>query len=403
MAQNERLRWVTGYHGPLAPGISLARRLLDWLTADRSLLFEVGTIFLASRIALIIASILAVSLVPERLASNLPHPSSNPFLDAWTRWDGNYYLGIARFGYNRPDTYAFFPLYPLLIRFTTPIIGNQIIAALLISNLAFLGALVYLAKLTTLEFGPELRTRTLLYLTIAPLAFFFFAVYTESLFLFLSVACFYHARRGQWWLAGLAGLLAGTCRVVGILLTIPLLLEFLAHRPVRLRPAVLAVAAPAFGLAIWLAYNAWQTGNPLTTFLVLQYPPFDRVRSWPPETLAVAITRLLGAYYDRYTWTINAFDLLSAFALIVASFVAAIRLRPSYAAYIAATALLLLSSRTAPLTLISISRYVMVVFPLFWLLAQAGSRPWLDRLIQILSPMLLAIFLTLFARWYWAG
>src|SRR5215813_4098295 len=38
------------------------------------------------------------------------------FTTAWRRWDGVYFLRIARLGYNHPGLPPFFPLYPLLIR-----------------------------------------------------------------------------------------------------------------------------------------------------------------------------------------------------------------------------------------------------------------------------------------------
>ena len=53
--------------------------------------------------------------------------------------------------------------------------------------------------------------RTILYLMMFPAAFFFFAPYSESLFLLFIVASFWGARRKKWAVAGFAGLVPVCC------------------------------------------------------------------------------------------------------------------------------------------------------------------------------------------------
>ena len=61
-------------------------------------------------------------------------------------------------------------------------------AALLVSNLAFLGALLALFALTADAFGERIARRAIVVTALFPTAFFFLAPYTESLFLFLSMS-----------------------------------------------------------------------------------------------------------------------------------------------------------------------------------------------------------------------
>ncbi len=71
--------------------------------------------------------------------------------------------------------------------------------------------------------------RSLIYLTFAPYALFFFAGYSESLFVLLCIAVFLLLRRGKpldWWLAGFCGFLAALTRSAGMFLAIPFLVAY---------------------------------------------------------------------------------------------------------------------------------------------------------------------------------
>src|SRR5438132_10323548 len=78
------------------------------------------------------ASILAFTRVrpghfrPE--APFAPAPSGLRWLQAWSWWDGAWYIGIAHHGYffhrGAQSPVAFFPGYPLAIRFVTLFVRN---------------------------------------------------------------------------------------------------------------------------------------------------------------------------------------------------------------------------------------------------------------------------------------
>src|SRR5262245_21849721 len=76
----------------------------------------------------------------------------NTLLKSWVHWDGQHYIDIASKGYEfegqRWPNIAFFPLYPMFIRASAPLVGFQYsIAALLVAQLAFFGALLLLYDL----------------------------------------------------------------------------------------------------------------------------------------------------------------------------------------------------------------------------------------------------------------
>ena len=68
---------------------------------------------------------------------------------------------------------------------------------------------------------------SLFYMLVFPASFFSSLVYSEGLFLFLSISSFYYARKRQWAAASALGLLASLTRNFGVIMFIPLLMEYL--------------------------------------------------------------------------------------------------------------------------------------------------------------------------------
>ncbi|HEY7420342.1 MAG TPA: mannosyltransferase family protein, partial [Ktedonobacteraceae bacterium] len=166
----------------------------------------------------------------------LPNYSTNhlSLLDViytWYRWDAIRFISIATKGYTSLEYAAFFPLFPTMERVLSRGLHiDVLVAGMIISNLAFLGTLIVLYRLTDVEFDRETAKRTVLYLSIFPTALFFFAAYNESLFLFFALASFYALRRGSWWLAGLFGFLATLTRSIGLFLIIIFFYEYIRQR-----------------------------------------------------------------------------------------------------------------------------------------------------------------------------
>jgi hypothetical protein len=166
------------------------------------------------------------------------------------RWDAVWYLVIAHYGYRpslgpftSPRT-AFFPLYPLGLRGISELGVPPIAAGVALSLAALAAALYWLHRLSTLELarlaphgdraGDTARLAVLV-MALAPMAFFFSAVYSESLYLALSVGVFWCARQGRWGWAGVLGALASATRSAGLVLVVPMLVLYLygprADRP----------------------------------------------------------------------------------------------------------------------------------------------------------------------------
>src|SRR5947208_15403446 len=89
-----------------------------------------------------------------------------------------------------------------------------LLAGVLISNLALLVALIYLASVVAIDHDAAAGTRAALYLLVFPTSVFLAVVYPESLLIALSIGAVYHARRGQWLAAAVLGVVAALPRPV---------------------------------------------------------------------------------------------------------------------------------------------------------------------------------------------
>ena len=167
-------------------------------------------------------------------------PLSDRFFAAFDRWDAQWYLQVARHGYDGTSA-AFFPLYPLVVR----VLGSSIVTATLVSLVA-----AGVGAWAVAEIAPRLRDDSVLLLALFPTAFVFTSVYSDGLFLAFSAWSFLFAQRGHAWRAGIAGALACATRLLGLAL-LPALVLLLWRTPRKLVPLVLLPAAVA-GYALYL-------------------------------------------------------------------------------------------------------------------------------------------------------
>ena len=211
------------------------------LPVSRELLLAVVPPFVVSRL-LLIGLTLATALARHQ-----------PLLAVWNQWDSTWYLGIASHGYHwrlhwhhHTESLAFFPLYPLLMRAGMSLGFSGILVGLVISNVAFAGALFYVHRLVATELGEVSGQRAVWLVALFPTAFFTFAPYTEGLFLLCAAGALYHARQGQALTAGFWVAADVVTRPTGIILVLPILL-LLGPRRLQswlqgLGPAVCATA-----------------------------------------------------------------------------------------------------------------------------------------------------------------
>ena len=229
-------------------------------------------IFIWSRLAIWLAALFALyAFEPGRNpdAARWDDPSVTHDLgavtDVWARWDSVWFLRIAEHGYEHlsNSATAFFPLYPAAVGLLGRVLlGHYVLAGIVVSLTTGLATFVLLYRLAEDKIGADGARRAVLYLALFPMALFLQAVYSESLYLMLTVVAFLAAERRRFLGAGLACGLALLTRPVAVALLPALAIFAWRSAQPRRNLAQLAVAPLVFAtypLLLWA-----QRGDPWT-------------------------------------------------------------------------------------------------------------------------------------------
>ena len=332
------------------------------------------------------------------------------FWDAFARWDSGWYFSIARYGYewlqDGRSNIAFFPLYPLLMRYLGLALGGGrfriYLAGILISWVAFALAMVLLYRLARLDLSEQEAARAVTYAAVFPFAFIFGLVYPESLFLLLSVAAFYGFRTRRWWLAGLAGAAVTATRANGLFMLPALAVvawqQTRGDGAARWRAAA-ALAASCTGIGAYCAFVYSISGDPFewadTIGRWAWYPGSGSawLALWTVISgLASSPYVFLTAAPDRIPHTLNA---AAALSLLAATPFIWRRFGPAYPLLILVNLYVPLSSGS----LAGLGRYSAVLFPFALWLATIRSRV-AESAILVGFGMLYVVCLMLFTALY---
>jgi 4-amino-4-deoxy-L-arabinose transferase-like glycosyltransferase len=407
--------------------VGVGQRLREDLAARRDLRIEdaagpaVG-IYLWSRAAIWLAAVFALFFfTPNR------HPDADRwdtprlhelgyFTDIWARWDSDYFLRIAQNGYDEAST-AFHPLYPGLVAVLgRAFFGHYLLAGLVISLLAALGSFLLLHRIAEERLGADAARRTVLYLALFPMALFLQTVYSESLFLLLTLAAFVLAERGRFGAAGVAAGLAILTRAAGLAL-----LPALALLAWRQRDRLQALAGVALALPVAAVYPLvlWrQVGDP--------WAFTDAQDRWhrhfsPAGPLGGIWDGLVAGWHGLQQFVVGhgtnvpgvnpmhaAAENLQALVYLVLFVMLAIvawqRFGAAYGLFAAVSLAIPLSYPSDRWPLLSLPRFGLVIFPLFLALAAlTAGRPRLHTAVVACSALFLGVAVVQWALWQWVA
>lgn len=338
-------------------------------------------------------------LLPSRFAPLdfiAPLWQSNFLFWSLANFDGEHYLSIAEFGYqvrNGFPQYAFFPLYPLLIRLMSFFTRDLYLAGLLVSQLSLYLALTFLAKWTT-----SLKLRSITpQLLLSPGAVFLASIYSEPLFLALAAMTMYFCESKQWGRATLLTALATATRVNGIFLAIFLLVKIYKSS----KSSLISISyffISLGGLASYMLFLYFKTGDPLAWFHA--QGAWGKAVATSPLTTLVSYLRAISVDFSPdLTHLVVIFEVLVTLTLF-ALFVALLRshlLDLSYWLYLALNLALPITTGS----LGSMPRFILTLYPLFVVLP---SLPKVSRaLYYIVSTLVATAGTILFTRGYWYG
>ena len=374
-------------------------------------------VFAISRIFLLLWAIFVTTIQPiseepdEILRPYLGEPIlsnsvSGTLLGPWQRFDTQHYVRIARVGYAAEEDSVFPPLYPLAIRGLGYIIPNllsinerHLAAAIVISNLAFLGTLILLYRVTQEELDEQAARRAIVYLAIFPTAFFLMAGYTESIFILLVLGAIWSARQGRFWTGGLFGFLAPLTRLTGWILVVPLAFEYFEQRGFRwrkIRPDFLAVLLPLISVVGFLGWRQWADLPPIGEI----YQAYWHQTTGIPGADLLTATNKMVLGEAPFTLYLDFLVIILLTGMTVATFK---KLGVTYGLYCAMLLLFMLLPKSQLKPLFSFTRYALAFFPMFMVLGQAGENPWINRLIVYPSIALYLYFSGQFFRWGWVA
>jgi hypothetical protein len=404
-----------------------------WLDPGRrAALADAGRALLVTRALVLAVALAAPAVVGERAGAAAAFDPQrltvgagavgDALLAGAARWDAVWFLAIAGEGYGTdPQRPAFFPLYPLLARAAGVLVGSTVVGGVLVSLTALAAALYLLRRLTALELGAP-AARLAVWLTAAfPMSFFFSAVYSEALFLAVSVGCVHAARMDRWATAGVLGLLATATRSAGVVLLVPLAVLLWQHRHTGLARRAPWAALVPLGAAAFCGWLALRGGGARA--------PFDAQAEWYRE-LAVPFSGVWEgtvAAWDGARQLLSgsrtpvyfeasggdpfetAWANLEQWGYLVLAAVGLVgvarRLPPAYAGYVAAALALPLSAPVAPQPLMSLGRFVLVLFPLamwggWWLSRRGRTARAAVALVWVAG---LVVSTGRFATWRWVA
>jgi hypothetical protein len=328
------------------------------------------------------------------------------FIERLAPYDGQYYLDIAERGYRRlgrrelnarmgpAGNYAFFPLYPALLWLAGPLGQRGAVAAMVFLNVALSSAaavaLYHLAFRLGLPAWPSV-----LFLLTFPTAVFQDVLYTESLFLFLTVAVALLALDGRFRTGSVLGYLAGLTRPQGLLVSALCLGSApggTKASPGRKQSRAwqwVAAGAPALGIVTFSVVLWLSIGAPLG-FLGIQ-------SSWARDFSPASLLRELASPGSYKGPPFDLLALLFGVGLVPLLW----RYLPrSLALYGTLSVVLPLSTGT----MLSFGRFISVSFPHFLCLAKIFERWRVARLVLLLGFVTLqAILLRGLIAWHFVG
>jgi hypothetical protein len=329
-------------------------------------------------------------------------PETYDIVGKFIKWDAHWYTYIAQQGYDN-FTVVFFPMLIILIKITAPICNYDYgLAGFFVCNIFSAACFFLMYSLFQIDFTRAVSARALMAFAAMPTSFFLHSIYTEPVFLTFSLACAYYARIGKWWRAGSCAAMAALTRNIGVFLVFFLICEYWEQyqkeRFLRRLPTytLLAIALPLLALLGFIVYNYWLFGDPLA-FVSAQKawgrefsPPWVNIGNGFIQVLHGAETAILLDFL---------MVLLGVVALLVMTFLPGLNIPRSYLVISWLWLLVPLCSTSPWMPLYSMSRFVLVIFPLYLYIARFPTCFF--RVFILISAIVMALCSILFTNWYW--
>ena len=355
--------------------------------------------------AIVFLSAYVAMHIPELAPAGFVNPlreQTVPFVEKFIKWDAHWYTYTAQHGYDKQNI-VFFPVLIVLLRALLELGLNISLFGFIICNLFAFSSFIFLYLVVRQHYSAEVAQRTLMVFAVMPTSFFLNTIYTESIFMTFSLASLYYLRQNSWWRAGLFAALATVTRNLGIVIVLVMIYKYITEYGQwrnRANPLAAMLLSPA-ALLGFMAFNYWQVGDVFAFFTGQQawgrqfeYP---WVNIWNNALLiqsrfpviepGIVIDMILVLFCIAVLLILPMrFDFLIPFPYLILGWI---------------WFFIPLFSTSPWFPLYSMSRFILVVFPFYILLAQL-PRP-LFWLYWIASAVGLFFSTLWFTGWYWIG
>lgn len=327
------------------------------------------------------------------LANTLLLHDKGNFSSVMCKWDCKWYLTIINEGYDQMvrthphawkglANWAFFPLYPNLVSLTSQLSGlNPVIAGIMLNQLCVFIAALFFYRLLRLNFN-DLNSRFgVVLLVFSPFSVYFASLYTEGLFLLLSVSGFYFLRTKRSLISSVLGGLLSATRPVGIMFIVPVIIASLRQRR-PLSNILLALLLASSGLLVYMLFLHARTGD----FLAFEHiqKAWGR-KGWESTHILRQLWLMLLDTHNSLLFILSA--LLSLYLLF----------KRYYEEALFNLACILPGVMTG--TMMSEGRFCGTLFTFYFAWVVVAERSWTGKILILLASMVL--YLSYFI--YWVG
>lgn len=359
-------------------------------------------LFLFWRMGLFFLTYLASAVFPKVANTGIGAVGPGKTFDfwaSWAQWDGGYYLNIAQNGYSSPEQFAFFPLYPMFIKFLSKILfGNLLLAGLLVSNISLFIFLLLFHKLLEEIYSKKIATSTIITFLFFPTTFFLGAVYSEAIFLLLVILIFRALRKNDYKIVFLSSILLTLTRPLGFFVFFAQIYAYLAKiefKFTKIKANVVYLCAPAVTFVVYCLYLKTRYGDPFKFFTAEAH--WQRKFVGPISTFNSYVVDIFTMKHRPIN---DFFDILFTVAFFIILILGRRKIPSSW--WIFSALAILIPASTG--TLSSMPRYLLASFGVFVIigifLSQKKQFSTLFWIISLTFQLFLAI---MFVNGYWVA
>lgn len=329
------------------------------------------------------------------------------FLYRFAHWDSHLYGALAVRGYvaEGPGSHynAFFPGLPGVMKSWSALTGTDgRWGGLLVVTLAgAVGATLLGTLAANISGDPRIGTYAVLLVSCTPLTVYFSVVYTEAVFMCLSLGAWILACRDRWAWAGVLSGLACTFRLNGLFLVASLAAFYIISKGVgarawRIKPGALTLLLGPFFIICWAVWLHRLTGQ-WNAWTSAQEQGWGRTLAWPWVGVNDALVNLRAA--DSWHLALSRIlDLAAVGIALIAPIYCVVRRNWPFAILLGLNAATLIFSSI----FVSGARYILVWFPLYIFAARfLAERRILLWAILIASSTLALILSYAWSQQYW--